>query len=195
MTQNKDIITNYIDSVKKQFLYYKSLAEKSIITLSDDEFFSTSYSINVSEEINSVAIIVKHLAGNMKSRWTDAFTTDGEKEWRERDLEFKSENESRENLMEYWEESWGILFDFIDSLDENNFNELLYIRNMGHTVMEAINRQLCHYSYHVGQIVLIGKSFKGNEWESLSIPKQASKAYNKDKFSKEKSKKHFTEDL
>lgn len=193
---NSELEESYITSCKKQFAYYKDLADKSIDRLSDADFFRPSYSgKNEATTQNSVAILVKHIAGNMKSRWTDAFVSDGEKEWRHRDTEFVHEKWSREAYLTYWEEAWKVLFDFIESLDSNNIHQTLYIRNMGHTVVEAMNRQLMHYAYHIGQIVLLSKMYSGAEWESLSIPKGASVAYNKDKFSKEKSKKHFTEDL
>ena len=190
-----NIVDNHISSSKQQFQYYKSLADKSINSLSDEEFFGVNYAHLSSNETNSVAVIVKHIAGNMKSRWTDPFHTDGEKEWRHRELEFRDEDWSREQIITYWDEAWKILFDFIDSLNVENFSQLLYIRNMGHTVIEAMNRQMMHYAYHIGQIVIVAKIYKGEDWKSLSIPKGKSRTYNAEKFSKEKSKKHFTEDL
>lgn len=192
---SRSFLTNYTSSCIKQFKYYKSLADKSIATLSDEELFNAFYGQQGSENLNSVAVIVKHIAGNMKSRWTDVFTTDGEKEWRNRELEFEDESWSREQLLNHWEEAWKILFDLLDSLVEEDFSRIIYIRNMGHSLVEAMNRQLMHYSYHIGQIVLLAKTFKGDKWQSLSIAKGKSKAYNADKFSKEKSQKHFTEDL
>ncbi len=164
-------------------------------SLSNDQLFSTEYSSICSKELNSVAVIAKHIAGNLKSRWTDVFSTDGEKEWRERDKEFVDEDWSREQLMAYWEEAWVVLFGLIESLDEFKFDQVIYIRNMGHTLVEAMNRQLAHYSYHIGQIVSISKQIKGESWQSLSIPRGESMIYNKGKFSKPKVKKHFTEDL
>lgn len=164
-------------------------------SLSNDQLFSTEYSSLCSKELNSVAVIAKHIAGNLKSRWTDVFSTDGEKKWRERDKEFVDEDWSREELMAYWEEAWVVLFGLIESLDESKFDQVIYIRNMGHTLVEAMNRQLAHYSYHIGQIVSISKQIKGESWQSLSIPRGESMIYNEEKFSKPKVKKHFTEDL
>lgn len=171
------------------------LADNCFSCLSDKQFFSVSYSSLSSEELNSVAIIAKHMAGNMKSRWTDIFTSDGEKKWRNRELEFNDEDWTKEKVLSYWEESWMLLFDFIQSLDESHFSQVVYIRNMGHTLVEAINRQLAHYSYHVGQIVSISKQIKGDDWVSLSVPRGGSNTYNTEKFSKPKSMKHFTDDL
>ncbi len=146
-------------------------------------------------ESNSVAIIVKHLVGNMLSRWTNFLSEDGEKEWRQRDSEFEYAYFSKEDMITAWEKGWDCVFNAITPLQDDDFERLVYIRNQGHTVTEAINRQLAHYSYHVGQIVFLGKMIKGNEWKSLSIPKGNSGKYNKDKFSKDKTRKHFTDDL
>ena len=190
MEQNK-IIHDYLSSVRRQFDYYKSLGDKTMAQLSDYQLFE-----ELNADSNSVAIIAKHIAGNQLSRWTDFWTTDGEKEWRNRDSEFELESiTSRDKLLEKWEEGWNCLYAAIDSINTDNFNELVYIRNMGHTIPDAVNRQLCHYSYHVGQMVYIGKVLSGAKWESLSIPKGQSATYNKEKFDKPKSKKHFTEDL
>lgn len=146
------------------------------------------------EESNSMGIMVKHLWGNMMSRWTDFLTSDGEKEWRQRDAEFEADLTSREAILSKWEEGWTCLFTALDSINEGNFDTVIYIRNQGHTVVEAINRQLAHYAYHVGQMVFLGRMQKGSEWQSLSIPKGNSANYNKEKFSKEKSKTHFTDE-
>ncbi len=177
----------YIASAQKQFQYYKLLGDKTIAQLSDAELF---WQYNT--ESNSVAIIIKHLWGNMLSRWTDFLTADGEKDWRKRDEEFELMAENRENILEKWEAGWHCLFAALDAINEENFDTLVYIRNQGHTITEAINRQLTHYAYHVGQMVFIGKMIKGNQWNSLSIPKGKSKNYNQEKFSKPKSKEHFT---
>ena len=187
--------TSYISSCKKQFVYYKQLAEKAAAQLTDEMFFSTSITLNPSLEHNSIAIIYKHISGNMKSRWTDFYTTDGEKEWRDRDNEFIDQDWTREQVVSYWEESWELLFSVINNLDEDKLVRTIYIRNMGHTVVEALNRQMFHYAYHIGQIVLLAKQWRGDEWTSLSIPRNSSQRYNDSKFSKPKRDVHFTDDL
>ena len=182
---------NYLESVQKQFLYYKMLGEKAMEQLEPEQLF-----ISVNDDTNSIAIIIKHLAGNMLSRWTDFLTTDGEKEWRNRDAEFDSyflENDKAE-LMKLWNKGWDCLFNVINSLTTEQLETIIYIRNEGHTVVEAINRQLAHYPYHIGQIVFYAKMLKKEEWNSLSIPKNKSNSYNAEKFSKDKSIKNFTDD-
>ncbi|MFL9843261.1 DUF1572 family protein [Flavobacterium rhizosphaerae] len=179
---------DYIQSVKKQFLYYKTLADKAMAQLEPEQLF---YSPD--EDTNSIAIIVKHMYGNMMSRWTDFLTTDGEKEWRNRDDEFENTYINKEALLCDWESGWSCLFTALNTVTPDNLNDIIYIRNEGHTVMEAINRQLAHYPYHVGQIVFFAKMIKKTPWESLSIPKNKSGQYNSDKFAVEKSVKHFTE--
>jgi Protein of unknown function (DUF1572) len=181
---------DYLESVKKQFEYYKMLGEKTFIQLSDEQLFW-----QYNEESNSIATIVKHLWGNMLSRWTDFLTTDGEKEWRQREAEFDNDINTREEMLQKWNEGWACLFKAIDSVNENNINETIYIRNMGHSVVEAINRQLAHYPYHIGQIVFIGKMATENTWNSLSIPRGNSKEYNAEKFAKPKHKEHFTSEF
>lgn len=181
--------TAYLESVKKQFLYYKMLGEKAINQLEPEQLFVT-----VNDDTNSIATIVKHLSGNMLSRWSDFLTTDGEKEWRQRDAEFENNLASKEAVMQLWDEGWNCFFDALDSLKSEHLSQIIYIRNEGHTVVEAINRQLAHYPYHVGQIVFYAKQLKTTEWNSLSIPRNASDSYNADKFSKEKSVQHFTDD-
>lgn len=181
---------DYLSSIQKQFKYYQSLGEKTFDQLSDEELFW-----KYDEESNSIAMLVKHIAGNMLSRWTDFLTSDGEKEWRNRDAEFTDDIKTRADMLALWNKGWECLFNAIDPLTEEDLGEIIYIRNMGHTVTEAINRQLAHYPYHIGQIVFIGKMAKSNEWGSLSIPKGGSKAYNSEKFEKPKRKEHFTDDL
>ena len=170
--------------------YYRSLGQKTIDQVSDDGLF---WQFN--QESNSIAIIVKHLHGNMLSRWTDFLTSDGEKEWRERDGEFESSINSRKDLQEKYDEGWECVLHAVQPLTEADLASVVYIRNMGHTVLEAIHRQVAHYAYHVGQIVFIGKQLQNHKWQTLSIARNASKLYNSDKFSKEKSRRHFTEDL
>jgi hypothetical protein len=181
--------TNYLESVKKQFLYYKTLGEKAFEQLEPDQLF-----ISVNEDTNSIAVIVNHLVGNMLSRWTDFLTTDGEKEWRNRDAEFKEILKTKTELLAHWEKGWHCLFEALNNLQPHQLDEIIYIRNEGHTVLEAINRQLAHYPYHIGQIVFYAKMIKKTEWQSLSIPKNKSNIYNADKFSQEKSIKNFTND-
>ena len=180
----------YQNSVKKQFEYYKSVGEKTFDQLDESDLFWQFY-----EESNSIAIIVNHLWGNMKSRWTEFLTSDGEKEWRNRDLEFESAIKNRKKLIEKWNEGWECLFDALNSVNDENFDKKVYIRNQEHSIIEAINRQLAHYSYHVGQIVYVGRMIKGSEWKSLTIPKGKSTEFNKEKFSKGKHKGHFSDDL
>ena len=182
--------SNYLDSVKKQFEYYKSLGDKTFEQLPDDALFW-----QYNEESNSIAIIVKHLWGNMLSRWTDFLTTDGEKDNRNRDSEFENDIKSRAELLQKWNAGWTCLFSTLNDLTEDDLDKTIYIRNQGHTVLEAINRQLAHYPYHVGQIVLIGKMIVNNNWKSLSIPKGNSKVYNDEKFSQQKHQEHFTEEM
>jgi len=181
---------NYLESVKKQFGYYKMLGEKTFEQIPENRLF---WQLN--EESNSISMIVKHLSGNMLSRWTDFLTTDGEKEWRKRDEEFDNDIKTKKELLLRWNEGWKCLFETINTLTERDFEKEIYIRNMGHTVPEAINRQLAHYPYHIGQIVFIGKIIQNENWNSLSIPKGESKKYNNEKFTKPKRTKHFTDDL
>ena len=180
----------YLESVKKQFNYYQMLGEKTFAQIPDDGLFWQQ-----NEENNSIAQIVKHLHGNMLSRWTNFMTEDGEKEWRKRDEEFENDIQSKEELLTKWKEGWDCLFAALDPLTDADLEKEIFIRNMGHTVFEAINRQLAHYSYHIGQIVFIGKAIQNSDWQSLSIPKGDSKSYNQKKFAKPKRKEHFTDDL
>ncbi len=131
----------------------------------------------------------------MKSRWTDFLISDGEKEWRNRDMEFESVIKTSEELWNKWNDGWQCLFTALNSVNENNFDTEIFIRNQSHTIVEAVNRQMMHYAYHVGQIVYIGRMIKGNDWQSLSIPKGKSGEFNKNKFSKGKHKGHFTDDI
>ncbi len=183
-------MTDYLDSIRKQFEFYKLLGEKTFDQMSDEQLFW-----QYNEDSNSVATIVKHLWGNMLSRWTDFLTTDGEKESRDRDGEFENDIQTRGDMLDKWEEGWACLFQAINPLTEDDLQKEVFIRNQGHSVVEAINRQLAHYSYHVGQIVFLGKMATDNNWKSLSIPKGDSKVYNSEKFSKEKSKQHFTDEF
>ena len=183
-------MSTYLTSIKKQFAYYKQLGEKTFEQVPEEKLF---WQLN--EESNSIAMIVKHLHGNMMSRWTDFLTTDGEKEWRKRDEEFDNDIRSKEELLAKWNEGWQCFFDAINPLTEMDLEREIYIRNMGHSITEAINRQLAHYPYHIGQLVFIEKVVQNEKWNTLSIPKGKSDEYNSEKFSKPKRTEHFTDDL
>ncbi len=167
-----------LESYKQLFKHYKQLGERSIAQLSDEsKLFWTP-----GEKSNSIAVIIQHLYGNMKSRWTDFLSTDGEKEWRDRDREFELYCSTKEALMDLWDEGWATLFSALDSIDDSNKDQLVYIRNKGHKLDEAIQRQLAHYAYHVGQLVYLARMIQGEAWSSLSIAKGASMAFSKEAF-------------
>ena len=168
---------NYLLNSKKLFAYYKSLGDKAIERTSEDDLH---WQYNA--QSNSMAAIIKHMAGNSLSRWTDFLTTDGEKEWRNRDNEFEDEHLSKAELTAHWNKGWQCLFDAIDPLTDNDLLKKIYIRGEAHTVVEAINRQLAHLAMHVGQIVFIAKMIAGDDWISLTIPKGKSKEFNNQKF-------------
>lgn len=174
-------MNDFITSSTNHFRYYKALGEKTFAQLSDEQLF---YAPN--EACNSIAIIVQHLWGNMLSRWTNMLTTDGEKEWRNRDAEFEQVITTREEMIRRWNEGWDCVFNTLSSFKTQDLEKIIYIRNMGQSVTDAISRQLCHYGYHVGQIVFMGKLQAGDQWASLSIPKGNSKNYNAEKFAKPK---------
>lgn len=180
---------NYLQSVRKQFEYYKMLGDQTFTQLTEAQLFWKS-----DANSNSIAIIVKHLWGNMRSRWTDFLTSDGEKVWRNRESEFDNDISTYSELLEKWEAGWNCLFAALDALHEQDLETIIYIRNQGHTVMEAINRQLAHYPYHIGQIVFIGKMLVQENWKSLSIPRGQSLSYNQQKFQQEKTRAHFTDE-
>jgi hypothetical protein len=170
---------SYLDSAKRQFLMYKQLGEKAMAQLEEKYLFWQA-----NDDSNSIVMVIKHMRGNMLSRWTDFLTTDGEKEWRNRDTEFENEIKDTATLMQQWEEGWQCLFISLNSITDNDLDKTIYIRNEAHSVLEAINRQIAHYAYHVGQIVYIAKLMKSNDWQSLSIPRNQSKIYNAVKFGK-----------
>lgn len=184
-----EINAAYLESVKKQFQYYKMLGEKAMAQLEERQLFTMA-----NEDTNSIATIVKHLSGNMCSRWTAFLTTDGEKDWRNRDAEFDNDLQSKAKVLEVWDKGWKCFFDALNGLQPEQLSQLIYIRNEGHTVVEAVNRQLAHYPYHIGQIVFQAKQLKTSNWETLSIAKKASKNYNAEKFSQEKRIRNFTDD-
>ena len=181
---------NFLETCIRQFEYYKLLGEKTFNQVQDDHL-----KVQLNDKSNSIATIVKHLWGNMLSRWTDFLNSDGEKEWREREAEFDNDLESREEMMKKWNEGWDCLFHALHGLTNEDLDKIIYIRNQGHTVQEAILRQLAHYSYHVGQIVFAGKIFAGENWKSLSIPRGGTKNYNQKEFKHPKERKHFTDEF
>lgn len=166
-------MSSYLSSVKKQFAQYKKLGEKAMEQVPDDRL---AWQYN--DDSNSIATVVKHMAGNMLSRWTDFLTSDGEKEWRHRDTEFENDINDRKSMMEKWETGWKCLFDAIDPLTENDLEKTIHIRQEPMTVTDAINRQLAHYAYHVGQIVYLAKMLCSDHWNSLTIPKGKSEEFN-----------------
>lgn len=182
--------TNYLESVIKQFEYYRLLGEKTFAQVSDEQLFW-----QYNEDSNSIATIVKHLAGNMLSRWTDFLTTDGEKEGRNREAEFENDLQTRQEMLDQWNAGWDCLLNALRPLKEEDLSKVIYIRNQGHTVLEAINRQLAHYPYHVGQIVFAGKMLAKGGWRSLSIPRGKSQSFNDKKFAQEKHRQHFTDEF
>jgi len=167
------LTTSYIEDSLSIFRQYKSLAERALEQVSDEQLTGT-----LDAESNSIAIIVKHMAGNMRSRWTDFLTTDGEKPDRHRDSEFEAPPSTRAELMETWESGWRLLFLALEALKESDLRHTVYIRAEPHSVMQAINRQIAHYACHVGQIVFLAKHFQSGQWKSLSIPRGKSKDFN-----------------
>ncbi|UJH66907.1 DUF1572 family protein [Allomuricauda sp. SCSIO 65647] len=170
---------HYLENVRFEFERYKTMGEKTFKQLSPQELHWRP-----SENDNSIAIIAKHLAGNMLSRWTNFLTEDGEKPWRHRDTEFEDPPNTKEELMLVWEKGWQCLFQAIEAVNESNFDANIKIRGKKHSIVQAFNRQLAHYASHVGQIVMLGKMIKGSAWTSLSIPKGQSEAFNKNLFGK-----------
>lgn len=168
------IVQNYFEDAVASLKNYKKLADKAIAQLKDDEFFVT-----LDDEANSVAVIMKHMAGNMFSRWTDFLTSDGEKPDRNRDMEFVIGPETtKDDVLDYWERGWACVFAAIEPLKLEDFEKTVSIRGESHTIVMAINRQLMHYSYHIGQIVFLAKHFRSTQWNSLSIPRNKSAEFN-----------------
>jgi hypothetical protein len=182
--------SNYLNSSGKLFRYYKSLGD-AVINRVDEQGLHWQYNA----ESNSIAVIIKHIAGNSLSRWTDFLTSDGEKEWRNRDDEFEDTPMNKQELTALWERGWQCLFNAIDPLTDTDLTRMVYIRNEGHTVLEAINRQLAHLPYHVGQMVFAAKMIKADAWQSMTIPKGKSQLYNQDKFSSDKKDRFFTDGM
>jgi hypothetical protein len=168
-----DLATHYVQDVVSQFRFLKGLADKSIARLNDEDLFRA-----VDRESNSVAIIVRHVGGNLRSRWTDFLTTDGEKPDRNRDTEFEAPA-SRADAMSIWETGWRALFDNLGALKPDDLLKTVSIRGQAHSVVKATNRSLQHTAYHVGQIVFLAKHLKADSWESLSIPRGQSQSFNR----------------
>lgn len=166
--------TSYIEDSLSLFRHYKKLAERAMEQTSDEQLFTA-----IDAESNSIAIIVKHIAGNMRSRWTDFLESDGEKPNRMRDSEFESPPETREALLELWEKGWALLFGALEPLSDEDLKRTVVIRGEPHSVMQAINRQMAHYANHVGQIVFLAKHLASDKWQSLSIPRHRSSDFNR----------------
>ena len=166
--------TLYIEDSVALFRYYKKMVEGAMGQVSDEQLFSV-----LDEEMNSIAIIAKHMAGNMRSRWTDFLTSDGEKSNRNRDTEFVEPPSTREDLMRIWNEGWDLVFHALEPLTNADLERTVSIRGEPHSVMQAINRQIAHYSYHCGQIVFLAKHFKASDWKSLSVPRNKSVDFNR----------------
>lgn len=165
---------SYIEDSLAVFRQYKKLVEGAMAQVSDEQLTAV-----LDKEMNSIAIIVKHMAGNMRSRWTDFPASDGEKPWRDRDSEFNDAPESREELMARWNEGWNCLFAALEPLSEKDLGAAVNIRGEAHSIMQAINRQVGHYAYHCGQIVMLAKHLNHENWQSLTIPRGKSETYNK----------------
>ena len=171
---NQSIGQHYLEDVLRTFQDYKKLAERALAQLDDADFFRT-----IDEESNSIAIIMKHLAGNMLSRWTDFLTTDGEKPNRQRDMEFVMLPETtKADMLAYWEKGWQCALNAIKPLTPDDLMRTVSIRGQEHTVIQALNRQIAHYANHVGQIVYLAKHLKGSNWQTLSVPKNKSAEFN-----------------
>ncbi len=178
--------TAYIEDSLSLFHYYKKVAEGAMAQVTDEQL-----TVALDGEMNSIAVIVKHMAGNMRSRWTDFLTSDGEKPDRNRDTEFTEPPQSREALMDMWEAGWNCLFTALEPLSDADLGRTITIRGEAHSVMQAINRQVAHYSYHIGQIAFLAKHFSaaGGKWTALTIPRKQSGQFNADVLSGKKSQR------
>lgn len=188
MSQQNEVV--FLESAIKLFHYYKKLGEGAMAQLTEEEVLRKP-----NEAGNSIALIVHHLSGNMLSRWTDFLISDGEKSWRNREEEFDIAYPDKASMMDAWEKGWNCLFNALESVKTEDLSKIIYIRNEGQPVLEAIQRQLAHYPHHVGQILYQAKVIKGDLFKSLSIPKGDSASFNKEKFEQEKSHRHFTDGL
>lgn len=164
---------DFLQTAIRRLRYYKDLADKSFAQLTDADFH-----FQPNEASNSIAVIIQHMAGNMLSRWTHFLTEDGEKEWRDRDAEFEPKNQDRAALLETWEKGWACFTGTLESLKKNDLKKKVRIRKEELTVVDAVNRQLAHYPYHIGQIVYLARMIRNGDWKNLSIPKGGSQAYN-----------------
>jgi hypothetical protein len=166
--------TSYLDDSLSLFRHYKKLAETSMAQVTDEQLFTV-----LDPEMNSIALIVKHMAGNMRSRWTDFLNSDGEKADRNRDSEFEEPPSSREEMMQLWESGWNCVFAALAPLSSEDMSRTVYIRGEAHSVMQAVHRQIAHYSYHCGQIVFLAKHFQYRQWKSPTVPRGQSENFNK----------------
>jgi hypothetical protein len=174
MAEENPVAAAYLDEARRSFRGYKRLAEGTFAQLADADFFYTP-----DQESNSLAVLIKHISGNLRSRWTDFLTTDGEKPDRNRDQEFEiNAGVNREQLMRWWEDGWNCVLQTLAALQPDDFQRTIYIRGDAHSVLQAINRSLAHIAYHVGQITYLGKHLRKSEWKSLSIPKGKSAEFN-----------------
>ena len=164
---------SFLESAIRQINSYKVVGEKTFDQLTDEQLFW-----KYNQESSSIAIIVKHIVGNQFSRWTNFLTEDGEKEWRARDNEFENTYSTKAEMIQEWEKGWDCFLSVLNQLTEADLNKIIYIRKEPHSVIDAITRQICHYSYHIGQITYLGKMLKNEKWESLSIPKNKSIQFN-----------------
>lgn len=169
----------FLDSITKEFKRYKTYGDQTLQRLTLEQMLWEP-----SADVNSVAVLVKHLSGNMKSRFTNFLTEDGEKSWRHRDQEFTVHFESKEEVIALWEDGWDILFSALDEINEDNFDTTVYIRAEAHSITHALHRQLAHYASHAGQMMYLGKIILGDQWTSLSIPLGQSAAFNQKMFEK-----------
>lgn len=176
--------TSYLEDSISLFHYYKRLAESAMAQVTDEQLQAS-----LDPEMNSIAVIVKHMTGNMRSRFTDFLTSDGEKPDRNRDTEFETPPQTREEIMKRWEENWNTLFHALEELTEDDIGRSVPIRGEPHSVMQAVNRQLAHYAYHIGQIVFLAKHFQGSHWKSLTVPRGKSQEFNTKVFNKELSQR------
>jgi hypothetical protein len=168
------IASVFLQTAIKRLSYYKDLGDKTFAQLQEDDFY---YRPN--EASNSIAVIIQHMSGNMLSRWTNFLTEDGEKRWRNRDTEFETHAYTKEELLQIWQKGWQCVLNAWSALEEADLLKTIYIRTESLSVIDAINRQLAHYPYHVGQIVYLGREIKNSQWQSLSIPKGDSAVYNR----------------
>lgn len=166
--------TSYLEDSLALFRYYKTLAERAMDQVTDEQLYAT-----LDGEMNSIALVVKHMAGNMRSRWSDFPTTDGEKPDRDRDMEFVDPPATRDALLHVWDDGWRRVFEALEPLADSDLGRIVTIRGEAHSVMQAINRQVAHYAHHVGQIVLLAKHFAHERWHSLSVPRNRSAEFNR----------------